>query len=195
MVGLVVKEEKEERLRNIGVKDSKQLSPLQRERLYEQILEIADRYKIILLSPQEIDDALNSDNTNLNWLEAQTGAKIVNELNPDRVIVDCPSPNIEVYTDYFLNKLNKKIPVLCAHHADENYPVVSAASILAKATRDAEIRKLQQKYKIDFGSGYPADERTVKFLKENWNKYPEIFRKTWAPYKKIVKDQGQKKLF
>ncbi|MBI5066582.1 ribonuclease HII [Candidatus Woesearchaeota archaeon] len=194
MVGLVVEKSKEENLRNIGVKDSKQLSPLQRERLFDKILDIAEKHKIIMLTPQEIDDALNSDDTNLNWLEAQTGAKIINELKPDEVIVDCPSTNIPAYQKYLSDRLNKKIPVLCAHHADVNFPVVSAASIIAKVTRDREIEKIKQKYKIDFGSGYPADEKTVKFAKENYDKYPEIFRKTWATYKKILSDKGQKKL-
>ncbi|PIN81531.1 ribonuclease HII [Candidatus Woesearchaeota archaeon CG10_big_fil_rev_8_21_14_0_10_30_7] len=194
MVGLVVRKEKEKNLINIGVKDSKQLTPLQRERMYDQILEIAEKHKIIILEPKDIDNTLNTEGTNLNWLEADTSALIVNELQPDEVILDCPSTNTEAYHDYFLKKLNNKIPVLCAHHADENFPIVSAASIIAKVTRDAEIRKIQQKYNIDFGSGYPSDPKTIQFLKENYDKYPEIFRKTWSTYKNVIKEKTQTKL-
>ena len=32
------------------------------------------------------------------------------------------------------------------------------------------------------------------FLKKNWDKFPEIFRKTWASYKKIIREQQQKSL-
>lgn len=195
MVGLVITQEKQEKLKKLGVRDSKTLTTLQREKLYDKILKIVHSYKIIILTPQEIDNALKSDSNNLNWLEAQTGARIINELKPDEVIMDCPSPNIEIFKNYLCTKLEKKVPVICAHHADKNYPIVAAASIIAKVTRDEEIKKLKKKYNINFGSGYPSDENTMKFLKENWRKYPEIFRKTWKPYKKLVKEQNQTKLF
>ena len=47
----------------------------------------------------------------------------------------------------------------------------SAASIIAKTTRDAEIEKIKKKIGIDFGSGYTSDPVTCKFLKENSHKY------------------------
>ena len=80
------------------------------------------------------------------------------------------------------------------HKADLNYPVVSAASILAKVTRDAEIEKLKKQIGIDFGSGYMSDPKTVEFLKENYEKYPEIFRKSWFPYQELVNNKFQKSL-
>ena len=80
------------------------------------------------------------------------------------------------------------------HKADLNYPVVSAASILAKVTRDAEIEKIKKEIGVDFGSGYMSDPRTSEFLKKNYKKYPEIFRKSWAPYQKIIGAKSQKNL-
>ncbi|MEK6835973.1 MAG: ribonuclease HII, partial [Nanoarchaeota archaeon] len=62
---------------------------------------------------------------------------------------------------------------------------------LAKVTRDAQIKRLQFKIKDYIGSGYASDPYTQKFLKDNFNKYPEIFRKTWSTYKRIA---NQKKL-
>ena len=53
--------------------------------------------------------------------------------------------------------------------------------------------KLKKKYG-DFGSGYPSDPKTQMFLKKNWKKYPEIFRQSWASYKKYSGVKGQKKL-
>lgn len=69
----------------------------------------------------------------------------------------------------------------------------SAASIISKVLRDKEIEKIKEDVKMDFGSGYPADERTQKFLKENWKKFPDVFRKSWASYKKVA-DEKQSKL-
>jgi len=194
IAGVKIKEEKEQNLINIGVKDSKLLSPLQRERMYDSILEIADQYKIIIISPKEIDEALNSDSTNLNWLEADHSVDIINSMKADKAILDSPSPNIKKFTEYIEKKLKTKTAIVAEHKADLNYPVVSAASILAKVTRDAEIEKIKEKIKINFGSGYPSDPFTQRFLKENYEKYPEIFRKTWSSYKKMFEAKNQKNL-
>ena len=43
----------------------------------------------------------------------------------------------------------------------------------------------------DTGTGYPADPDTQKFLKENWNKYPNIFRKSWSTYKRFSEQKGK----
>ena len=39
-----------------------------------------------------------------------------------------------------------------------------------------------------------SDPRTSEFLKKNYKKYPEIFRKSWAPYQKIIGAKSQKNL-
>jgi ribonuclease HII len=162
--------------------------------MYDRILKIIDSYKIIILSPKEIDTALNSDSTNLNWLEADNSIKIINDLNPDKAILDAPSNNIKAYIDYIEKKLKTKTDILAEHKADMTYPVVSTASILAKVTRDNEIKKIQKKIKENIGSGYPSDPITQSFLEKNYKKYPEIFRKTWQSYQRLVKSKGQSKL-
>ena len=88
----------------------------------------------------------------------------------------------------------KNIEIILEHKADVNYPVVSAASILAKVTRDNEIEKLKTQIGIDFGSGYMSDPKTVEFLKNNFENYPELFRKSWFPYKELVNKKFQKSL-
>ena len=77
--------------------------------------------------------------------------------------------------------------------ADLKILEVGAASILAKVARDRAIKDIKEEYNIDFGSGYPSDQKTREFLKENWNKY-NFFRKTWEPYKKIAGIKKQTKL-
>ena len=88
---------------------------------------------------------------------------------------------------------NNKLNLICAHKADVNFKIVSAASILAKVTRDREVEKIKKKYG-NIGSGYMADPITKKFFDENFEKHPEIFRKTWTPYKNHVNNKNQKKL-
>lgn len=181
-------------LYSIGVKDSKELTPKQRDVLSEKIKKIIKKYKVIIVSPKEIDDVLSHKKLNLNWLEALKTAEIINKLKPDKAILDCPSPNINAYKKYLEKYLKKKTELIVSHKADQLYPIVSAASIIAKVIRDNEIEKIKKKYNIEFGSGYPSDPLTVEFLKGNYKKYPKIFRKNWASYKELLKKKGQKSL-
>ena len=195
MCGVLIKEEDEAKLKSIGAKDSKLLTPRTREILFDQIKGMVKDYKIIIIPPADIDKVLLSKDSNLNWLEADISAKIINVLKPDKVVLDCPSPNIKAYKAYVKKKIdNKKVVIVAEHKADVNFPVVSAASILAKVTRDREIEKLKKKIGIDFGSGYPSDERTKEFLKKYYKDFPDIFRKTWSSYKRVAGVKNQKKL-
>ena len=194
LAGVSIDEDKITELKEMKVKDSKLLTPKKRQELYSKIIAVAKDYKIIIVEPKEIDEALESDSLNLNWLEAIKFAQIINYLKPDKAIVDCPSPNIRAYKEYLMVYLkDKNIDLICEHKADVNYPIVSASSIIAKVTRDREVEKLKKKYG-DFGSGYLADPKTKKFFDENWEKHPEIFRKTWTPYKDHINGKNQKKL-
>jgi ribonuclease HII len=180
------------------VKDSKLLPHKKRVELWASITSIAE-YKIIAVSPKEIDEAVESvgNDMNLNWLEAKHQAIIINELNPDKVIIDCPHPIPKKYEDHLRKLLkNKNVNIVCEHKADVNYPICSAASILAKVRREEEMDKIKKKYG-DTGPGYPANPKTQKFIKENYQKYPEIFRKSWSTFKNVEKanDVKQKKLF
>ena len=191
--GVLIEENQERELKEIGAKDSKLLTQKQREHLFKEILKIITKYKTIIISPQEIDDALNSEESNLNKLEAIKTAMIINHLKPDKVILDCPSVNIKSYVDY-LKTFLKYEPKIKAEHKAEIHPSVAAASILAKVIAEEELKRLKEKYKIECGSGYPSDPVTQKFLKENYSKYPEIFRKTWATYRNIAETKKQKSL-
>ncbi|MBS3133207.1 ribonuclease HII [Candidatus Woesearchaeota archaeon] len=194
MAGVIVDEEGAESLKSLGVKDSKLLSHRKRVALYKRIVSVSKKYKIILLEPKEIDDALESDDLNLNWLEAHTSAKIINELKPDKVIIDSPSNNVVKYKRYLMKLLNnKKVDAVVEHKADVNHVECSAASILAKVIRESEIEKLKKRVG-DFGSGYLTDPKTLKFLEENAEKHPDVFRKTWAPYRKRLHMRNQRSM-
>lgn len=194
LAATLIDEKEEKKLLDLRVKDSKQLSPRQRGELFEQIKHAVAAFRIVSVSPQEIDGAVESEETNLNWLEADHSAALINELKPDRVILDCPSPNIKAYTAYVKKKLTVKCEIVAEHKADEKYPIVSAASILAKVTRDREIDNIKKRLGHDIGSGYPADPITKAFVEKNYQKYPDIFRKSWESYKTLVRKKGQKRL-
>jgi len=192
--GVLVDEEGEESLKSIEVKDSKLLTPKQREALFSKITKIVKKYEIIIIPPGEIDDSVRGkDGDNLNWLEARKSVEIIKALKPDRAILDCPSNNIKAYGERVHELLKNKTEIVAEHKADVKYPSVSAASILAKVTRDAEIKKLEQKYGR-MGSGYPADPATKEFLHKNFNNHPEIFRHSWATVKNLKKKASQSSL-
>ncbi len=194
MSGVLIEKEDEARLKVIGVKDSKKLSPLQRERIFEKLKDIVKGVKVIIIEPAVIDFYVESENKNLNWLEADKTVDLIDSLKPEIVFIDCPSNNIQAYSNYIRTKLKTKVEMHAEHKADERYLVVGAASIIAKVTRDREIEKIKKKIGVDFGSGYPSDPVTRKFLEENWQKYPKIFRHSWDTYKKASKSEGQSRL-
>ncbi len=182
IAGVALEEENESELGE--VKDSKLLTHGKRMQLDKQIRANSD-FKIIEVSPEEIDKAIDKKNSsmNLNWLEAHKQAEIINELQPDKAIIDCPSPNCKKYEKYLRDLLvDKKIELIVEHKADVNYKTCSAASILAKVRREERVAELKQKFG-DIGSGYPSDPQTKIFIKDNWKKHPEIFRHSWQTFK------------
>jgi len=193
IAGALIEESNLSKLEKLDVKDSKLLTPKKRENLFEKIKLSIKKYKIIKIPPQEVDQALLSDSLNLNWLEAQKTAEIINFFNPDKAIIDSPSPNLNAYKNYVYELLKNKNIELIVEHKAEKYPIVAAASILAKVIRDKEIEIIKKKYG-NCGPGYTSNKITQKFIKENFEKHPEIFRKTWITYKKLVDGKKQKKL-
>jgi ribonuclease HII len=188
--GVALDEHKVNYLRDLQVKDSKLLTPAKRERIFRELTTVGTHY-IIIVSPAEIDAAvMGVDGLNLNWLEAKKSVEILEKLQPQRAYVDCPSPNLPAYTNFMLKYLTFPMDLLCEHKADAKYEIVSAASIIAKVTRDRLIEEIKKKHGVDFGSGYIADPKTAAFVKEH-PEFPEI-RKSWAPYKKIMTERKQK---
>ena len=200
IAGVLMKEEELPKLTRLGVKDSKLLSPNRRETLAVEIRQIAQKYAVIKLSPEEIDKVVQTGRKlhRLNRLEAQTMAKIIEKLKPDKAYVDASDVLEERFKQHILECLPFKIEIVSEHKADRTYPIVSAASIIAKVERDKEIVELTSKYG-DLGCGYPTDPKTIRFLQqclEKFGEYPDYVRKSWKPAKKAKSenDSLQKKL-
>ena len=188
--GVLVDEQGLIDLSKIGVKDSKILTPNNRARLYSKIKEIAIKIEFSVVAPDLIDSYVlkGQKYKRLNYLEAIVMAKVVNALDPDIVYVDSSDVNPNRFRDDINSNLNRKIEIISSHYADRLFPVVSAASIVAKCERDSEILKLGEKHG-DLGSGYPADPKTIDFLKtwvsEHGSK-PSFSRKSWKTWDKII---------
>lgn len=93
------------------------------------------------------------------------------------------------------NLIHQYVKIISEHKADVKYPIVSAASILAKVVRDQEIEIIKKEIGVDFGSGYAADPITIKFVKAHWeNKLAQYIRKSWGTIRELEKMKGQKLL-
>jgi ribonuclease HII len=200
IAGVLVKEENLQTLRQIGVKDSKLLTAKKRETLFPEILRIAEKHVIVKLQPREIDVAVESGRKlhKLNRLEAEHMAQIINTLEPDEAQVDAADVIEERFKHHIQERLTTKANITSKHKADQRYPAVSAASIIAKVTRDHEIAALAAQHG-DFGTGYLTDPKTMVFLKkllETSDEYPDFVRKSWKPAKraKAEKNTVQKTL-
>jgi ribonuclease HII len=195
LCGLLIDEKDEEKLKKLGVKDSKQLTPKRREELAPKIEEIGSNIVIIRVPSSKID-ANRKRGINLNQIEAIKMAEIINLLEPDKAIVDAPSYNTNKFKDYLFSKIeNKKLKLVSENYADETYPVVSAASIIAKVNRDEAIQELKNKVGEDFGVGYPHDPKTIGFIKKlvekNHGMLPDYIRHTWDTVERIKNEYSQ----
>jgi ribonuclease HII len=200
VAGVVMPSDKLSTLEVLGVKDSKLLSSQKRNLFFKEIVELAHDFKIVKVSPLEIDKAVNCRIPlhKLNRLEAKAMAKVIEYLSPDEVYVDAADIIEERFASHISECLTVKPKIVSRHKADNFYPIVSAASILAKVERDREIELLKNEFG-DFGSGYLHDKKTraflVEWLKNNKN-YPSCVRKSWKPAKKMLseRDTVQQKL-
>lgn len=192
--GVLIDEKDEAKLRRIGVRDSKMLTPRQREILYPKIKKIAKDYVSLKISAKEIDELRKI--INLNKIEAAKMAQIIKTMKADRAYVDAPQVSTEKFKMILLALAKNKTEIIAENYADLKYPVVSAASVIAKVERDREIEKIKKRIKYDFGVGYPHDERTINFLKHliQKGKYPDFVRKSWVTALEIKKGKEQKTL-
>ena len=202
LAGVLADEREIAKFKELNVRDSKMITAKRRRFLAREIKKIALGYHIIETFPSEIDEKINHK-INLNKIEALKAAEIINilikKVPEAEVIIDCPSSNTRTWQNYVYEHLHgkDKIKLKCEHKADFKYRVVSAASILAKVTRDNEIDKIKKQYNIHCGSGYPSDPMCKKFLETDKAKELAkigLIRKSWATWKNEVKKRNQRKL-
>lgn len=184
----------EDALADLGVKDSKLLPQKERERLYSLIRKRC-RITTVKLDAQEIDSVRTQ--MTLNSAVARAHARAIDRLSPSCAYVDACDVNAFRYAEMVKNNLELECEIVSEHHADEKFPVVSAASIVAKVTRDRAISVLAKKYG-EIGSGYPSDPVTIRYLTayiDDHRHPPPIARKSWKTVSAILAKRSQSRLF
>ena len=182
-----------EMIDGFGLRDSKQLSPSERERLFVLIKKKC-KVATVVISAAEID-AFRREMT-LNTCVARAHAEVIAQLAPEIAYVDACDVNPFRYAETVRGYLSSPCEIVSEHHADSTYPVVSAASIVAKVTRDREIAKLAKKYG-QIGSGYPSDPETIAYLNAYIDGHripPPIARKSWKTVSTLLAKKTQSSL-
>ncbi len=152
-----------------GLQDSKKLTERKRDVLFVTIQERVLAYAIGCADVNEIDE--------LNILQASLLAmkRAVENLSivPDKAMIDGNfAPKLSCYTETIIK-------------GDSLIPAISAASILAKVTRDREMRLLDQKY-----PGYGFAQHKGYPTKLHYQQLKElgpccIHRRSFAPVKAL----------
>lgn len=213
LAGIAATQQQIRAMKEAGVRDSKKLSANKRKQLAELIKQTCLTYATAIIQPTEIDTRVNAG-LNMNKLEAIKFAKIINDLikkiqqaqqtksqldlrwERPTVFIDCPSTNIKAWKNYLQQYVDYDCTLIVEHKADAKHVVVGAASIIAKTIRDNEVEKIKQQIGYDFGSGYPSDPLTIRFLKKYGSRLSDagIFRKSWQTWKNAMNKKQQKTL-
>lgn len=158
----------------LGLADSKKLSEKKRDVLAVQIKQDALAWAIASSSVEEIDSLNILQASLLAMKRAVEKLQQQFEVNPHLVQVDG-------------NKMPKiDLPCEAIVKGDSKVPAISAASILAKTARDADLYLLDKafpQYGFAKHKGYPTE-----YHLEMLNKYgvSEVHRKSYAPVKLIL---------
>jgi ribonuclease HII len=176
----------------LGCRDSKMLSPGRREAIDRQLrANPAVRIEVRVI-PAEVLDA-ERQRLSLNDIEVERFRDIAQELPCDVLFIDAADVDAKRFGKAVARGLPRTTKVISEHKADDTYPVVGAASIVAKVARDAAIaelaRRLERRLQMPLGSGYASDERTQLFLKAwlaRFGDLPEGTRRSWATVRELL---------
>lgn len=154
----------------IGLADSKKLSEKRRNALYEEIIEKALSWSLGRAEPEEIDQLNILHATMLAMQRAVAGLSVV----PEYVLIDgnrCPA---------------LPMPSLAVVKGDSRVAEISAASIIAKVTRDREMAELDicfPQYGFAQHKGYPTAFHLEKLAEHGAT---EHHRRSFAPVKRAL---------
>lgn len=185
-----------ESIRNEGITDSKKLTVQKRETMYTKILQSAVSVFVCRINPMTIDKYVS--HKKLNVLESRFMTITADNISADKIIIDACDVKPDRFKQSILKNLtNKSVKIYCFHKADADNLIVSAASVIAKVTRDREIKKIEEILCKKIGSGYPSDPSTKLFLRNHLcnNETKEYIRFSWSPVKNLMNECAQTKLF
>ncbi|ADB59638.1 ribonuclease HII [Haloterrigena turkmenica DSM 5511] len=190
-----------------GIADSKRLSPERREELAAAIREDDGiRVGVAEITPARIDDP----ETDMNSLAVAAHAEAIDgaleadalETAPITGLCDACDTDAERFarrvtdacTDLFADASSAlEINIEARHGADDESPIVGAASVVAKVERDAHVAALADEYG-PVGSGYPNDPNTREFLESYVGEYgdlPPCARESWSTCEDVLAEAQQ----
>jgi ribonuclease HII len=173
------------------------LTPKRRSELAPKIEELC-KSVIVLRVPACKIDSYRAKKINLDMIEAMKMAEIIDVSGADKVFVDSLQANPEKFKKHIQQHMTTDgIDMIVENYSDETYPVVSAASVIAKVERDKVIEEIKRKVNFDFGVGYSHDERTINFVKkllEEKKQLPPYVRQSWVTIQVLQEASWQRKL-
>lgn len=192
-------------LSSIGFFDSKQVKEEDREAFFEILKELKGfclYFEEKILDPDFLSNQMCAKSkVNLNEISYNTAFGLIqsanDKLNLSNIYIDTVGK-----PEYYTSLLNQKFvdyPYLkftVSEKADSKFPIVSAASIVAKVNRDHVVKDWTFRENLqgvnisrEFGSGYPADPNTVKWMKENQDKvfgFVDFVRFSWKTIENLM---------
>lgn len=179
--------ESDEPLRELGVKDSKLLSPKKREELEPKVRAVARAVETVVVTPDELNRKMPK--TNLNKIEAAAFAALLRRLQPTEAVLDACDVDAKRFGRNVAARARLPTCIIRAEHeADANHPVVAAASIVAKVLRDRLVADLAAEHG-SIGSGYSHDATTRAWLEayvKTHGKLPPFARREWETSKRLL---------
>jgi len=193
-----------EALKKLGFADSKVLTDEKRRKLFE-VIKASDYlgYLVDIIGPEDMSSKmLRRIRINLNEISHDSAIGLVQKaldqgVNVKQVFIDTvgsPEKYQEKMTYFF-----PEIEFTVSKKADSIYPIVSAASICAKVTRDNELenwvyKEKGLKFPDNTGSGYPGDAETKQWLNTVFEPvfgFPSLARFSWGTCNNMFKEKGK----
>jgi len=179
------------KLRECGVKDSKKLSPSRRRALVPFIEDASQSCIVTYVTPSNVDEYVRRRRKymTLNKLEAEVAAAHLRFLRPSVAYLDSPYPIPKVFKRMVKGALDgMKVRIVSENRSESAHVEVAAASVLAKVRRDELVGELRARIG-DFGSGYPSDPRTRRFISDliSRRERPSFVRWSWKTVDRLVR--------
>lgn len=190
VAGVMIEETSLRRLEHMGVKDSKVISPNRRALLAVRIQKICN-YHVHEVTAGQIDELRRI--MTMNEIVVKAHARVLRKLNPDWAYVDASDVDAERFAERVMAE-SGVVNVIAEHKADKSHPIVSAASIIAKVSRDTWIKELENRVGYKIGSGYPSDQTTMQFLKSwllEYRQLPMFTRHSWKTAQNALTQCGK----